>query len=352
MAEVGYTTVEAVMASPDIKASAYAGARFAEYIAAGAASIDKLVHLGARDRGIPGFAPWVGTLSFDWPNDQDARSGQFWLNQHTLISLTSMTSGGTTIDAASVFLEPVASGPPYTNIRLDRSSSSSFGSGSGVGQRSLALTGVWGHSNNERSSSVVSGALNSSVELVSTAADVGVGSIIRVDSERMIVTGKNWAATGDAGTLAANNAAQSLAVTSGALYRAGEELLIDAERLLIRDVAGNTLIVQRAWSGSTLAAHSAAAVYFAHTLVVERGALGTSAASHNDQAVVYVWVAPSLIGTLNRAYALDTFFQENSGYARTIGSQESEREFNARGIRSLEERVYGAYGRRPRTRAV
>lgn len=352
MSDAWYCTRESVMASPDIKASAYAGTRLDAAISFGATLIDKLCHLGARDRDIPGFAPWVGTLSFDWPNDQDARAGEFYLNQHTLISLSSMTSGGSSIATANVFLEPTASGPPYRSLRLDRSTSSFFDVGSGVGQRSLAITGVWGHSNRERSSGTVSGALNGSVSLMSSAADVGVGSIVRVDSERMIVTGRNWAASGQTGTLAASSAAQTIAVSDGTAYRAGEEILLDAERMLIRDIAANNLFVTRAWAGSTLAAHASVPIYYAHTLVVERGALGTTASVHSDGATVYVWQPPSLIATLNRAYALDTFFQEGSGYARTIGAQESEREFTARGIRRLEEQVYGAYGRRVRTRAV
>lgn len=356
MAEAVYCTRESVMASPDIKASAYAGTRIDAAIASGADAVDSLCHLGARSAGIPGFAPWTGTLAFDWPNDQDAPNGVLWLNQHRLISLASMTSGGVSIPIGypdGALLEPSASGPPYSRVSLDRAGSGYFTAGSGIGQRSLSLTGVWsGAPDRERSSGTVSGGINASVTSVSSGADAGVGSIIRVDSERMIVTGKNWADSAQTGSLAASNSAQSLAVSSGAAFRAGEELLLDAERVLIRDIAGNTLIVQRAWSGSTLAAHTTAAIYWARTLVVERGQLGTTASSHSDGATVYVYQPPSLIATLNRAYAIDTFFQEGSGYARTIGSQESEREFNARGIRQLEERVYGAYGRRPRMRAV
>jgi hypothetical protein len=355
MAEAVYTTREAVMASPDIKASAYAGPRIDDAIAAGADAVDKLCHLGSRSRGIPGFAPWAGTLTFDWPNDQDARSGELWLNQHKLLSLTSMTSGGTSIPigVAGALLEPSASGPPYNSVRLDRGGASYFSAGTGVGQRSLSLTGVWaGAADNERSSSTLSAAVNGSVELVSTGADVGVGSIIRVDDERMIVVGRNWASSGATGSLAANTQAQTLAVADGTIFRAGEELLIDAERVLIRDIAGNNIFVQRAWAGSTLAAHTTATVYWPRSLIVERGQLGTTAAAHSSGATVHVWQPPALIATLNRAYAIDTFLQESSGYARTIGSQETEREFNGRGIRALEERVYGAYGRRPRTRAV
>lgn len=352
MSDAWYTTVEEVTASPDIKASAYAHERIGRHISAGAAMVDKLCHLGARDREIPGFAPWYGTLTFDWPNDQNARAGEFYLDQHTLISLASMTSGGTSIAAGSVFLEPSASGPPYTSIRLDRSGSTSFSSGSGVGQRSLSLTGLWGLNNSERSSGTVGANMSSSVATMSSDAAVGVGSIVRVGTERMIVTAKSWVSSAQTGTLAANNSAQSLAVSDGTAFRAGEELLMGAERILIRDIAANTLIVQRAWGGSTLAAHTGATIYFAHTLTVERGALGTTAASHSDGDAVYVWQAPSMISTLNRAYALDLFFQESAGYARTIGSQESEREFGRRGIRALEEQVYGAYGRRVRMRAV
>lgn len=352
MSDAWYTTVEDAMSSPDIKASAYAATRMAMHVSTGAAMVDKLCNMGARDRDIPGFAPWQGTLYFDWPNSQDADAGELYLNNHTLISLTSAVSGGTALALADVLLEPVADGPPYRRIRLDRAASSQFSSGTGTGQRSLALTGLWGHSNSERSSSTLGAALTSSAVSVSTAADVGVGSIVRVDSERMIVTARNWVTSAQTGTLTASNTAQSLAVSDGTVFRAGEELLMGTERMLIRDVVSNTLIVQRAWNGSTLAAHSGATIYYAHTLTVERGALGTTAAAHDSGATVYVWKPPSLLATLNRAYALDLFFQESAAYARTIGANESEREFNARGIKRLEQQVYDAYARRIRMRAV
>jgi hypothetical protein len=333
-----YITRSSVMRAPDIKASAYATAEIDAAMISGARAVDDLCHRI--------FYPLTATKSFDWPNTQDAGSYRLWLNQHDLISLTALTSGGTTIPVASVLLEPAASGPPYTRMDIDRSSSYAFAYGSGVGQQSLALTGLWGYRNDETSGlATLNGSTGSSSTAITVTGLLDVGHILRIGSERMLVTEKSWVDSGENGTLSSSNSAQTLAVSDGTLFRAGEELLLDAERVLVREVAGNNLIVQRAFGGSTLAAHTTADIYWPRILTVERGALGTTAAAHSDADAIYVHRAPALVQSLNRAYALNTFFQEGSGYARTIGSGEGERQFSQRGIQVLEDQVLAAYGR-------
>src|SRR5690606_1673515 len=117
----------------------------------------------------------------------------------------------------------------------------------------------------------------------------------RVDDERMIVVGKTMGDSGQQTTaaLGASLKEQAVPVASGAGFHPGEVILLDAEKMRIEEVAGNTLVVTRAWDGSTLAAHNVgAAVYLPRTLEVTRGVLGTTAAAHSSGATVHRWDPP------------------------------------------------------------
>lgn len=349
-----YTTRERVMRSTDIKAAAYASSEIDRCIETASAAVDTLCHRGARENGIPGFAPWKGSITFNWPTTDNSNSWRMWLGRHRLISLSTVTSGGSNIPTANVFLEPYSLGPPYNRIELDRAGQYALNYGSGTGQRSLVLNGLWGETDRAetRSGWSLGSSPDSSTTTMTINAPVGVGSILLVDSERLIVQERGWSTSGQTGTLASSMAAQALAVSDGTAFEVGEELLLDSERVLVRDIVGNTLVVQRAVAGSTLAAHTGATVFYSRTFTVERGALGTTAAAHTSGAAVYVWEPPPLVEQLTIAYALEQRAQETSGYARTIGSGENERQASRAGIRELEERVRFAYGRTARALAV
>lgn len=347
--DIGYATREAVMSASDIPSTAYLSADVDSAIASATSQVDKLCHRGAIERGIPGFLPWTGTLAYDWPNDRDAVWGRLWLERHSLLSLTSLTSGGVSIPTNAVLLEPANAGPPYNRIELDRAQAYAYGVGSGTGQRSIQITGVWlPHELAEPAytGTTVSGDPSDSTTSLSVTGPLQVGQVIRIDTERLLVQEKTWATSSQTGTLDDQHNAETLAVSDGSVFRVGEELLIDAERLLVRDVAGNNLIVKRAWSGSTLAEHTAATIYWPRSLTVKRGVLGTTAASHTAGAQVYRTLVAPLVRELTIAYALDTIAQQGSAYARTIGSDDNQRMVSGRGIRELEERVYWAHGRR------
>lgn len=345
----GYATREAVMSATDIPNTAYMSTDVDSAIMSATSQVDKLCHRGAIERGIPGFLPWTGTLAYDWPNRQDAEWGRLWLDRHSLLSLTSLTSGGDTIPTGAVLLEPWFAGPPYNRIELDRAQPYAFSTGSGTGQRSIEITGVWlPHELVELAPSgfTVATAVNASVTTLAVNAPANVGDVLRIGTERVLVTEKTWATSSQSGAVSDQRNAETLTVSDGSVFRTGEEILLDAERMLIRDIAGNTLIVKRAWRGSTLAAHSAATIYWPRSLTVTRGVLGTTAASHSQGDQIYRTGIPPLIRDMTIAYALDTLFQQGSGYARTVGSGESQRNASGRGIRELEERVYFAHGRR------
>ncbi|CAM5718154.1 putative protein OS=Streptomyces fumanus OX=67302 GN=GCM10018772_05270 PE=4 SV=1 [Streptomyces fumanus] len=176
-----------------------------------------------------------------------------------------------------------------------------------------------------------------------------------IDQERVIVTGRSQVDTGQSlgGDLGNINSAVTITVQDGGQFAAGETILIDGERLRVDDVAGDTLVVTRAWDGSTIAAHSSGTpVYAPRALAVERAAAGTSAATHSSGNTVWVWQPPGPVRQLCIAEALTDLLQGRSGYARTAGSGESERETSGRGLADLRARVYASHGRKARTRAV
>jgi hypothetical protein len=172
----------------------------------------------------------------------------------------------------------------------------------------------------------------------------------------MIVTERQQLDTGQTlgtGGLTNQNNAVTVPVQSGTAFAAGETILIDAERMLVEDIAGNNLIVRRAWDGSTIAAHTAGAtIYAPRTLVVQRGALGTTADTHGNASTIYQWVPPGGIRQLCVAETVTDLLQGRSGYARTAGTGENQREVVARGLKDLKDDAYQAYGRKARYRGV
>lgn len=350
-----YTTRERVMRAADIRASAYRNSEVDLAIESASRAVDKLCRRGDETR--PGFAPWTGTIVFDWPSQARGNTGnayRLWLAPHSLLTLSAASSGGTTI-TGNAYGWPGESGAPYPAIAVDRSSNSSLDPGSAAGQRSVSITGVWAAAPaDERGYTtwLLGANCTSTTGSLIVNAPFEVGQILRIGSERLIVNDRTWAASGQTGTLAASAAAQSLTVSDGTAFFAGEELILDSERVWIRDIVGNTLIVARGVSGSIVAAHSGAAIQWSRTALCERGVLGTTAAAHTLGDRVWFAKFPAMVEQLATAYALVQRSQEGSAYARTAGSGDSERQVSERGVRDLEARVLAAYGKQTGHRAV
>lgn len=345
---IWYATREDVKSALDSQETARNDAQVDRLIEAASRSVDQLCH---RE-----FYPWTGTRVFDWPNDQYARSYRLWLDKDELVSISALVSGGITITSPDYFLEPANSGPPFNRLEIDLASSSSFDSGQ-THQRSISISGVYaGAADVTEAAGALAEALDSSetgVDVTNSAA-VGVGSVILVDSERMVVTGKSLITTGQTlqTPLTASDAGTTVAVTTGTAYAVGEVITLDAEQMLIVDIAGNNLLVKRHWNGSVLAAHTGSTIYCPRTLLVTRGALGTTAAAHDTAAAVSKQVYPGLVRQLTIAEALTALQQEQSGYGRVVGSGDSQREASGKGLADLRCQVYDRHGRKVRMRAV
>lgn len=344
-----YSTLESVKSALDIKLTARTDGAVRRALDHASRDIERRCHRR--------FYPWTGTRYLDWPT-LDQGSWRLWLGEDELTAVTTLTAGGTTIAAADYLLYPAnaaALGEPYTRIEIDLSSSAVFESGD-THQRNIAITGVFGYTADVEPAGTLAEALDASETGVdvSDSAAVGVGDLLLVDSERMVVTGKSQLTTGQTlqtpMTAAANN--DAVAVTNGAAFTVGEVVTLDTERMLVVDVVGNTLTVKRAWDGTALAAHTGSTVYALRTLTVERGALGTTAATHSSGASVSRHVPPGPVRELCEAEAVNTVLSKTAGYSRVVGSGENEREASGRALRELRKQVYDGYARKARTRGV
>jgi hypothetical protein len=341
-----YATRESVMSALDVAETARTHAQIDRLVAAASRSVD------AQCRRV--FYPWVGTRTLDWPPEHGGRSWRFWLNQHEVVSLTNVVSGGTTISASDYFLYPVE-GPPYTRLEIDLASSATFGGGA-THQRDLSLTGTFGYRADTEQITTLAEALDDSETGVDLAHSVGVGTLLKVDSEYLHVTGRAQLTTGQTinADMAASKGVTSVSVDDGTAFQLGETILIDSERMLITDIAANSLIVERAWSGSVLAAHTTGATVFApRTAIVERGVCGSTAASHSSSATVYRHVPPQLVTALTVAEAVFMLQNEQSAYGRTVGLDESGgRSVQFQTIKLMREQCVAAHGRQARFRSV
>lgn len=357
MGRVFYVTREEVQDAFDVREAAHRSAQIDSAIASSSDDID-----GWLNRHKHGLAPRTATRYFNWPQ-KDTAAHRLWLDENEVVSVTTLTAGGTVIAASDYFLEPVNSGPPYTYIEVDQSSTAAFAAGN-TQQQAIVIAGVFGVNNDQKAA----GALESAVASTSTTTVdvtrgdvIGVGSVLTVDSERMLVTGKGTIDSTQnlASAMNALKNDQTVDVSDGTAFFVGELILIDSERMRIVDITGNNLTVIRGYDGSTLAAHLIAAdVYVYRRLTVERGALGTTAATHLDAASVSVWDVPSLVKDLAKAEAITRLEQEWSAYGARVYSDEAERDSSGtevvagRGLTDLRKACARRYKRKFRKRAV
>ena len=334
------------------------------------------------------FYPVDATIYADWPNQGGSGGGQYgnpwrlWLDQFDCVVLTSLVTGGQTITLDKVFLEPVnhpAEGKPwYEYIELDRSTSAAFGGNSLSPQHSIVLAGTWGYGADADPAGQLAASMGSgdTTMTVTDGSKTGVGDLLVLGygrgsapypsslgyagalapytGERVLVTDVAMVSTGVtfSGPATASDADNVLAVPDGTQFAAGEVLLLDAERMLITEITGNSLVLRRAWDGTVLAAHTSGTIYAARLLSVTRAMYGTTAASHSSSAAIYRHRVPPLIRDLAVAEAVNQVLQEGSGYARTVGSGADAHPAPGADLASKWDEATTAHGRKARVRAV
>ena len=353
-AGIWYTTREAVKTALDEMETARSNDAIDEAIESGARDVD-----GFCLQPVDGMAPLLATKRFDFPSRAQRSSNRVRFNGPQLISATLVTSaGGTvTISPSDYILEP-PNEPPYTSIATDLSVSATFDSGATY-QNAIAITGLWGWDNVTRSvgslSSTLAASTSATASLAWTTARFGVGTVLVIDSERMVITSRSFVdSTQNLGAdLAADMTATAVSVSDGTGFAVEEIINVGTERMRVVDIIGNTLTVLRAWDGSQLAAHTTGADVYALTGVeLERAVLGTTLAAHSSAAPVSAWRPHGLLAELNRAYAINTLLQGRAGYARVAGTGEFAREFTGRGIAAIEEDVRTVFVPQVRHRGI
>lgn len=345
-----YATRESVKTTLDVAETARNNAQVDRAIDAASRSAEGLLHRI--------FYPHIATKYFDWPNGQYARAWRMWLGQNELISLSALVAGGTTIVPADYFLEPNEYGPPYDRIEMDLGSQSAFSAGPTF-QRSVQATGLWGYTDDGTNVGTTTEVLDSSETGVdvdgATAALIGVGSLLTVDTERLLITERGTLTTGQTLLTPLTDVDNDVTagVTTGSAFAVGEVILLDSEKMKIVDIAGNSLTVIRAWDGSVLANHTGSTIYGYRTLTVVRGAVGSTAASHLTGATITRWDPPALLNELVVAESVVLLEQGAGGYGRSTGSSDrSEAPAVGRGLRDIRDMAVSQIGRQARTAAA
>lgn len=350
---VWYVTREAVKHSLEINATARADRIIDPKIEKSSRDVEEQLHRR--------FYPELATRRFDWPNNSYSSSMRLWLGDNEIISATSITSGGVVIPSSDYFLRrgDDKDEPPYSYVELNLAESSAFGGGTTY-QRSVVIAGLYGYKDERAVGGTVSANINSSATALdvlpsSNVLSVGVGSLLLVDDERMIVTNRSYMDTtqNTLNALVANKSDQVVNVANGALFAVDETILVESEKMRIVDIAGNNLLVIRAWDGSTLAAHTSAQdIYGVRRFTVQRGVLGTTAAEHSTLDTVNVQQYPGPVVELALAETVVALEQNASLYARTVGSQDNEREASGRGLQDVRASAYQSCGRKLRKGAI
>lgn len=352
---IKYATREQVKNSLEIAYTSRSDSLIDQKIDAASRSVEGLLHRR--------FYPERRTVKFDWPNRSYAPTWQIWLDDNEMISIESVTSGGTLLDPTYTFLSRGDDKlePPYSALNIDLSTAGAF-SGGVTFQRAIESLGLYGY--NDTDVSIPSGTLGGNINAVVTTLiinpssgmyTVGVGSVVLIGTERLILVERRMSTSGQTlqGALDDMNSDTTVAVTDGTLFAQYETILIDAERMRIVDIAGNNLIVQRAWDGSVVGTHLVGATIFAQrTFTAKRGALGSTAAAHNLADSVYAHEYPGLVNELCIAETVVLLEQNSSAYARTIGSGPNVREATGNGLEDLRAQAYTAYGRKQRSTAI
>lgn len=303
----------------------------------------------------------IRTGKWDWPNYQRAAPWRVWFDAAELADVTeyppAVTTGGQVIPPSAIFWGPWNYAPPYSYMELDRSQSYAFGAGS-TPQQDIRVTANFGYWARVKPGGTLAAAVSSTTSAAVTVSDssaAGVGDVLIVDGESMLVSDNAMADTGQAqqgdGCSTASPSDNVLTVSSGAAVAAGEVLQLDAEWMLAESVTGDNVTVERAYLGTQIAGHSDAAVYAPRSLTVLRGFGGTTAATHESGAAASVALVPAEVRELAIAEAINYVYQKTSAYARTIG-ENGGTTVPGGSLPDLRNRVYERYGRKARQRVV
>lgn len=341
MVRIWYASLTEVARAADIPSSALFDAALADVLDQATDAVREACH---RD-----FEPTVDTRWFSWPQDITQNPRMLRLGRNELVSVSAITNGdGEAVTVGDVTLIKEGAGddgPPYNAII----NPGGWNQNADVKERSIGITGVYsGCPVNEQAVALTVSNLTGTTVDIDDSSLIGVGSLIRIGTERLVVTRRGWLNSGNLAsiTLDAEETEDIFTVTDGTDYRVNETLLIESEQMLITDIVDNRLIVQRAYNGSALAAHTAqTVVYVNRRLTVERAVLGTEDTDTASGATVYLYSYPGLVRQLCKAEALQIISQDAASYGSRSGSNQGEMPMAVKALPELRARVVGMYGR-------
>ena len=315
--------------------------------------IDRAILAASRDLEGELHRRFYPTLATRYPPVRWVSGDTLYLNHidYELLGITSLTVDGVTlVEGTDFYLHPEV--PPHTSIRLYRDANAAWPSD----PRDIVIVGPAGGSNGAEPAGALAAAISTTTATQMTVSDssaVGVGDLVLVGAERVIVTEKEVITSGETvtGTVAASNAGTTIPVSDGSAFHYGETILVGAERMFVEQVAGNNLVVKRAVNASTLAAHvNTDVVYVPRLCTIRRGVAGTTAAVHADAAVLERNRPPGLVNETAVAASIVYAEQGKAGWpgSRTTGSGDNARPAAGGSIEQVWARAYMAYGRKGR----
>lgn len=382
ISRVCYSNRSDVQRSIDFKDSADVNTVLDRALTSAADNIDGQMHRV--------FYPSDDTRYFDWPNQGGSGGGQYaspwrlWFDENDVTVLTSLVTGGITVPLSEVFLEPVNNPqkgrPWYTYLELDRSSTAAFGGNAQTPQHSIVVTATWGYgadadpagslaanvASGDTTITVTDGSKAGPGDLIVLGYGRGsapfpsaagyAGALAPYTGERILVTDVSAVSTGltqsGSGLTTASASDQALTTTGSGSLNAGEVIALDQERMLVEQVISGVATVRRAWDGTTIAAHSGAAVYALRQFAVNRAQLGTTASSYTSGAAVVRHRIPPLIRDLSIAEAAGQVLQEGAGYAREFGSGTEAHPAPGVALADKWDEARARHGRKGRIRAI
>lgn len=288
------------------------------------AKIDRLIAASSlafeRDTNSK-FIPVTETRTYDIA---DAEGRCLYLDAH-LISVSTLTdeNGSREWTEGTHFeLEP-RHAPPYTQVQALLAGAYRW-SGSTSDENAISIAGDWGYSADTESAGSLGAIVTDETDTTITVKDgsvIGVGDTLLIDSERLFVS--EVADVDLAVNLSGNLAAQRTTTTvtlSGAptdAVNVGEVIRINDERMKIRAINSTTVvIVDRAWDGTTLAAHTSGDdIYIERVFSVTRGEGGTTAVTHADDTVIARYTPPLDVVTVVTEEAIAGAIREAGGAA-------------------------------------
>ncbi len=303
------------------------------------------------------FIPETAVRKYEF-NQRNVRGNRLYFD-HDLFSMTTLTDRGSTkralTEGTHYLLLPDNAGPPYYAAEILRSQGVGYEGGAATSQQSFEATGLWSATaDTEAASEIAEDSVQdgSGTSLhVKDGSKVGVGDTLLIGSEQVFISARGDVdlAQNLSGALTSDETDTNVGLDGAPNdpVNLGEVFRLDSERMRVTAINSTTSFeVERAYDGTTLAAHSNTAdIFIRRTYTMGRGVNGTTGVAHADDLAFTRYTAPSLIEEVVLAEVIQLFHRQESGFTQRVGAGESQVTIRPESIASLQKRAYGAHRR-------